>query len=164
MSTLGFTYYNEVTTTQEPTVVELLADLTGQQKVDILEGFTKKILPARLSDYIRLKYDRTFTPKKRIVYRLYQTIDEIEETSRKYMRGEIIVTPAEIDSETNEIITQAVYNTVPTTANQLLTAIQSLFSDVFSSGEITTILTKMVEYSKHDGTGNWAFYAEQVKL
>lgn len=80
------------------------------------------------------------------------------------MRGEVVVTPAVLDPETGEVVTPAVYNTPPTTANALLTQVQNEFADDFTSQQVLAILTKMVEYSKHDGTGNWAFYSANVIL
>lgn len=162
MAQLGFQYYDEVPVTPEPTIQELLASLTGEEKGDILNGFTFKILPERLTEWVRERYGRTFTPKKRVVRRIYQAIDNIEEQARLYMRGEILITPAEIDTETGEVITPAVYNTPPTTANQLLTTIQDIFSDIFTSNEVQAVLNRMVEYSKHDGTGTWTYYKTEV--
>ena len=93
---------------------------------------------------------------------MYRAVDEIEETACSYMRGEVLVTPAVIDPDTGEVLEEAVYNTPPTTANQLLTAIQDLFNEDFTSGQVSAILTKMVQYSKHNGTGDWAFYSTEV--
>ena len=156
MKRIGFTYFDTIATHQEPTTAEIVASLTSQEKVAILNGFANKILPQRL------KYQTTVP--KNIIIHLYRKIDEIEERSRVLMRGEVLITPAIIDSETGEITTPAVYNTPPTTAAQLLSQVQDDFSDDFTSGQVTAILTKMVEYSKHDGSGDWTYYKTNVIL
>jgi len=162
MASLGFTYYDEIPTPEVPTISELVAALTAQERGDILEGFTKKIIPERLTDYIRERFNRTFKPKKAVVIRLYRAIDSIEERAREYMRGEVLITPAVIDPDTGEVIEEAVYNTPVETANELLTTIQDEFSEDFSSAQVQAILSKMVNYSKHDGTGDWTFYKTEV--
>ena len=55
-------------------------------------------------------------------------------------------------------------NTPPTTAAQLLSQVQDDFSDDFTGAQVSAILTKMVNYSKHDGSGDWDFYKDNVIL
>jgi hypothetical protein len=150
---MPFTYYDEKPNTK-PTTQEILAALTSQQKADVLNGFADNI-PAVALKYIA--HVPTFA-----IRHLYRKIDEIEEQSRALMRGEVLVTPEVVDEQTGEVITPAVYNTPPADSAELLAAVQDDFSDDFSSAQVTAILTKMVNYSKHDGTGNWAYYAAEV--
>jgi len=104
MASIGFTYYDEVPTVPQPTIQELIASLSGAQKVAVLNGFVKKILPKQMA------YD---TPgiSRQVVARLYRAIDGIEEYSRTLMRGELLITPAVIDEDTGEITSPAAYNT-----------------------------------------------------
>lgn len=162
MKDLGFTCYSPVSIPEQPTLAELIANLTVQERVDILEGFTEKVLPRRLSRYIREKYDRPFIPKIAVVRRLYKGIDAIEERARSLMRGEVLVTPAEIDPQTGEVITPAIYNDPPKTGGELLTQVQDYFTEDFTPQQVEAVLTKMVEQSKCGGTGTWQFYKEEV--
>lgn len=159
---VGFTYYNEIPTPETPTISELVASLSAQERGDILNGFTAGVLPERLTAWVRKYYNRPFRPKKAVVRRLYQAINNIEEYSRTLMRGELLITPAVIDPDTGEVTEEAVYNTPPTTANQLLTAVQDEFTEDFTPAQVEAILTKMVQYSKHDGTGTWTYYKTEV--
>jgi hypothetical protein len=116
----------------EPTTAEILASLTNAQKVAVLDGFVAN------TPIIQLKHEigvRSFA-----INHLYTKIDEMEAISRALMRD---VTP-------------------PSTSGELVTAIEGLFADDFTSAQVTAILTKMVEYSKHDGTGTWAYYSSEV--
>ena len=155
MAELGFTYYDTIPTPSQPTLQEIIDGMSGPQKAAVLDGFIKKILPKRLVILVP-------GLNKEAVRRLYQAIDSIEETARSYMRGEVLITPAELDPETGEVITPAVYNTPPSTAGELLTAVQDEFSDVFTGAQVNAILSKMIDYSKYDGTGDWEFYATEV--
>lgn len=154
MATLGFTYYDTKPVPTVPSIQEIIDGMTGPQKVAVLDGFAKKILPKNLS------YDVSGLKRSAII-RLYKAIDSIEELSRKYMRGEILVTPEELD-ENGNVVTPAVYNTPPTTQTELRDVVANSFSDDFTLVQVNAILTKMVEYSKWDGTGDWAFYSTEV--
>jgi len=131
---IGFTYFDTKPIVVKPTIAELVASLSSADKVLILNGFTKKILPRRL------KYLTTVS--EQVIKHLYRAIDAVEERSRELMCGE----------------------TPPSTANQLLTQIQDEFSDDFTSGQVNAILTKMVQYSRFDGSGDWTFYRNNVIL
>ena len=157
MASLGFTYYNTRPVVSRLTIQELIDNLSGVQKGAILDGFVKKILPKTLA------YDVSGLSRE-VVVRLYRAIDEIEEVSRHLMRGEVIITPAVIDPVTGEVTIPAVYNTLPAKAGALLSAVQGVFSEDFNAIQVTAILTKMVEYSKYDGSGDWAFYKNNVTL
>jgi len=156
MERIGFTYYDSIPVPQQPTTAEIVASLTNVQKVAILDGFVKKILPQRLKYQIDVP--------KIIIVHLYKKIDAIEERARELMRGEIVITSMIIDPKTGEVTKPAVMNTPPTTVAQLLSQVQDDFSDDFTGGQVQAILTKMVAYSKHDGSGDWTFYKENVIL
>jgi len=132
MASLGFTYYNTKPVVVPPTIIEMVASLSGEQKTAILDGFTNKIIAKTL-------YYKTGIDKK-IIIALYKAIDEIEEASRELMRSE----------------------TPPATSNDLLLAIRDQFSNYFNSTQITAILSQMVKYSKYDGSGNWTYYKSEV--
>lgn len=151
---MAFSYYNSIPVASLPTTQEIIASLSGPQKQSVLNGFARGIKAITLARHIDIA--------ENAVSHLYARLDEIEETARKYMRQEIVITPAVLDPETGEVITPAVYNDPITNAADLLVAVRDVFADVFTSAQVQAVLTKMVEYSKHDGTGNWAFYSTEV--
>lgn len=155
MTKLGFTYFNDKPIVPVSTTSEMVALLTNEQKVLILDGFTKGILPQRL------KYQTT-VPKAIIVH-LYGKIAEIEEKSRLLMRGEVVITPTEVNVKTGEE-TDAVYNKPPLIFAGLTDQIKVDFAEDFTETQIITILGKMVKYSKHNGIGTWTYYKTQIKL
>jgi len=154
----GFTYYDTIPVIPEPTIPEIIAGLSSAQKGKLLQGFT---ILGRTA--YRLVANRLAIDEK-AVDRLFGKMDEMEANSRSLMRGEVIVTPEVVDPDTGEVTTPAVYNTPPADSGELLTTIQDDFSDDFTSGQVTAVLTKMVKYSKHDGSGNWNFYKNNVIL
>ena len=151
---LGFPYYNEIPVPQEPTIQELIEGLTAQQKAKVLEGFTRRI-PADLFS------KRSGIPKG-VVDRLYGAISSMVSYSNSLMRGEVIDAPAVIDPETGETTVEAVYKSQPNTALQLLNAVVAEYTEDFSSAQVEAILTQMVVYSKHNGTGTWNYYKAEV--
>ena len=153
---MAFTFYNIKPVIVLPTISEIIASLTGGQKGQILNGFAKGTRPIVLARYIGID--------QLAVIRLYVKMDEMEEMSRSLMRGEVVITPAVIDPETGEVTIPVVYNTPPSNASGLLSAIQDAFSDDFTSGQVSAVLTKMVEYSKYNGTGDWTYYSSNVIL
>jgi hypothetical protein len=151
---MGFTSYNSRPVVIQPTTQEIVALLTNVQKGAILNGFALNVRPKVL----KYKEGIPFP----VVVHLYKKLDEIEESARHLMRGEVIITPAVVDPETGEITIPAVYNTPPTNATILLNEIQDTFSDDFNAIQITAILTKMIEYSKWNGSGDWEYYSAEV--
>ena len=154
---IGFTYYDTPPApTPKPTTAEIVASLSGGQKTGILNGFInrpKSVPPKKLGTEIQLS--------SKIIEHLYRKIDAVEETARKYMRGEVVVTPAEYDEEGNET-TSAVYNDIPNTLTALKNTVAPFFDDAFTTAQVGAVLSKMVEYSKYDGSGTWTFYKEEV--
>jgi len=138
-----------------PTTQEILDALTSDQKVAVLDGFANKV------PVIELKHSsgvHSFA-----IWHLYRKIDEIEERARVLMRGTMVITPAVLD-ENGEVTTPAIYNTPPSTALALKNAIASDFVDDFTDAQVTAILTKMINYSKHDGSGDWVYYKNNIIL
>ena len=152
---IGFTFFDEKPVTVLPTLPEILASLSTPEKVAILDGFANKIIP-RL-----LRTDYGVRVPVAAIRSLYQVINDIEKKARAFMRGEVVITPAVIDPETGEE-TPAVYNTPPTTATALKNLMFANFSEFFTESQVTAILTKLVVYSKYDGTGDWVFYSTNV--
>ena len=50
----------------------------------------------------------------------------------------------------------------PNTQTVLKNAIQDDFSDDFTATQVNAVLLKMVQFSRHDGTGTFNFYKEEV--
>ena len=149
-----FTYYNQKPVPAVLTTQDLVASLTGAQKVAVLNGFAKDIKPKTLATKAGIPRSTAF--------HLYRKLDEIEETSRVLMRGELLITPEVVDPQTGEITSPAVYNTPPGTSAILNTAIATRFSVDFSVAQIGAILTKMYNYAKWDGSGTWTYYKTEV--
>jgi len=151
---MGFTYYNTKSVKVVPTTQEILASLTGGQKGQILNAFAMRVKAKILAYKMGISFS--------VIKHLYDKMDEMEESSRSLMRGEVVITPALVDIETGEITTPAVYNPPPATANALLTAIQDAFSNDFTAGQVSAVLTKMVKHSKFNGDGDWSFYSAEI--
>ena len=151
---MGFTTYNSKPVPPTPTTQEMVAALSGGEKVAILNGFANKVIPKTVFYKTGIKLS--------VINHLYKKMDEIEETSRHLMRGEVVITPEVVDPETLEVTTPAVYNTPPTSAAELLLEVQNAFSEDFTRGQVTAIITKMVEYSHWNHSGNWTFYKAEV--
>jgi hypothetical protein len=152
----GFTCFNTRPMAQNPSISELVAALDGEEKIKILRGFT--VLGRKAYGVVASR----LMLNEKVVDRLFGKIDDMQKLSASLMRGEIVITPAEVDQQTGEEITPAVYNTPPANAGALLAAVQDEFSDDFNPVQVTAILTKMVEYSKWNGSGDWVFYSNEI--
>ena len=150
----GFPYYNEIPVVAPPTLGELVDALSGQEKGAILNGFTV--------DTAETTVARRILVPESTVFALYEAIKQMTNRSTALMRGEVELIPAVIDPETGEVTTPPVYNIPPASAAELLVEMQDTYSEWFSEAEVTVILTRMVEYSMHDGTGDWTFYSANV--
>lgn len=155
MSTLGFYCFTSPTPVVEPTLREKIALLSTAQKTSLLDNFINAVP----SDHL---YHKLMIPKDTIEG-VYEAIVEIQNTSKSYMRQEVVVTAAMEDAEGN-ILTPAVMNVAPTTQPELTAILQPMFVDTFTAGQVTAIVNAMVKWSKHDGTGTFAFYASQIVL
>lgn len=151
---MAFTYYDTPEPVTPPTIGELVASLTAQQRGNILKAFRKEnVDAARASKYLLIDFE--------IVDRLFKELKEIENRAKAYMLQQVVVTPAQYDSE-GELVSPAVYNDAITGAADLVAKVAVDFSDDFSSQQVQAILTAMVEDSKRDGTGDWAYYSVAV--
>jgi len=147
---IGFTYYDEIPYSGQ-TTEEILASLTGAQKTAVLLGFVERTPATELKHRIGV---HTVA-----IEHLYGRMDEIEERCRTLMRGEEVIDPGDPGADPPVPPT---YNTPPATSGELTAIIIDEYSDEFTAGHTTAILTKMVQYSKHDGTGNWAYYSAEI--
>lgn len=154
MAQIGFYCFTQPTVVPELTLKEKIALLSSQQKTDVLNAFINRVPPALLDHKLGIALD--------ILQEVYGLIDDLQETAKHYMRGEIVVTPAVLDSNGN-VITPAVMNTPPATQSALTTILTPLYTD-FTSGQVTAIVNAMIKWCKFDGTGNFAFYQSQIIL
>ena len=151
---MGFTHYDEVEVPAQPTIQEMIASLSGQQRAGILKGFRKNVEYALIGDRLQVK--------ESVVKALCDQMDEVEERARAYMLQQVVITPEVLDPITGEVVTPAVYNDAITGAADLLSRITDDFSEDLTGNQVQTILSAMVEDSKHDGTGDWNFYKTEV--
>jgi len=142
----------------KPTTKEILASLSAAQKTGFLNAYTE----GWADNYPKVKSVLKIRPTA-VARHLKNKLDEIQRLSRKYMRGEVLVTPEEKDPKTGEVTTPAVYNTPPGTSTALVKAIEGSFVDEFTSTQVKAILTTMVKYSKADGSGTFTYYKNAVK-
>ena len=152
----GFTCFNTKPVAQKPSISELVAALESEEKIKILQGFATLGRKACGVVASRLMID------EKVVDRLFGKIDDMQKLSASLMRGQIEITPADVDQQTGKEINPAVYNTPPANAGALLAAVQDEFSDDFNPVQVTAILTKMVEYSRYSGDGTWEYYSNEI--
>ena len=81
MKNIGFTNYDSLPVEVVPTTAELVASLTTQEKVAILDGFSRKVPPRQLRYNIKTPF--------RVIFHLYRAIDAVEERSRVLMCGKV---------------------------------------------------------------------------
>ena len=127
----GFTFYDDIST-PVLTTRELLQQLTGAQKVAILDGFAKGKPASQLKSEI-------FVPTHVIEF-FYKKIDDIEESCRVKMRGD----------------------NPPDSLTSLKDRVAPEYADDLSAAQVGAIIDEMVAYSKHDGSGDWDFYSTEV--
>jgi len=159
MAELGFTTYIEPDPPTPPTLEERFGDLTGAEKIAILDGFSLKILANRMKYEINVPLD--------LIQGVYLAIDEIEEYCRSLMREEVLLEEATYDPETGEELTPAVYNTAPTTVAELKAAVVAeSIGVIFTPTEIGVVIDRMIDYSELDEDGlpigTDAVYAAEV--
>jgi len=147
MAELGFTTYVQPDELTPPTLGERFAELTGAEKLAILDGFSNKVLANRLKGEIGISKD--------LIQGVYLAIDAIEESSRALMRGEVVIVPGVYDPETGEEITPPVYNTPPATIGDLKDEIIEVSEGViFTDAEIGIVVDRMILYSEIDENGD----------
>jgi len=161
MAEIGFTTYVQPEPPVPPTLAERFAELTGAEKLAILNGFTDKIQPNDLKATVAVKKD--------LIRGVYYAIDAIEELSRVLMREEVLLEEGTYDPETGEEITPPVYNDAPTSIADLKDEIIANSDGIiFSDAEVVIVIDRMISYSELDATGapigTAAVYAANVVL
>lgn len=141
---VGFTTFDEVV--PKPTTQELLASLTAQQKLGILNSFAKKISATQVK--------HTYHIRKDVIIYFYHMIESIKITSREVMRG--------LHQGLNEEDIPS--NPVPVNATELAVQVDIIENNGFSLSQIQAIINKMIAYSKSDGTGDWTWYSSKIIL
>ena len=139
----GFDFYDTTPRIGGQTTKEILAGMTARQKAKVLTAFKLGIGKPVAA--------RRVLVSKEVIEHLYGKIREAEAMARAYMRGEVVV-PGD----------PPVYNTPPSTASELIAVIKDSFVKDFTEGQVIAILTAMANYSKHDGSGTWAYYKVEV--
>jgi hypothetical protein len=155
MAKLGFTYYDEPVVQPVPTVAEMMAALTNDQKIAILNGFTAKKKPNIVKHELSIP--------QAVVVAIYKEIDRIEETARLLMREEVVLEDATFDEDGN-MLTEPVYNDAPTSITELKAELAPNFTESFTVAQVGAIVDRMIAYSKADGSGDAAYYQSQVVL
>ena len=138
-------------------IQDILDSLSAEQKVGFLNAYTQ----GWADNYPKVKSLLRIRPTA-IAKRLKTKLDEIQFVSRRYMRGEILITPAVIDPETGEETTPAIFNTPPDNSTELLNIVKVFFINEFTEEQVTAILTKMIKFSKTDGSGTWIYYKTEI--
>lgn len=157
MSKLGFYCFTQPVVVTPPTLKQQVRALTDDQRSKLLKGFRESTPAAHLDHKLGLA--------KEIIQDVYDIIDNIQETGRKYMRQEIVVTPAVMSTTfPPTVVTPAVMNTQPATANELGGILRPMFQDDVPVAFTTLVLNEMFAWSKFDGTGTWAFYKANIVL
>lgn len=152
---IGFTCFLNAPVETPLTVKQRIALLSNTQKINLLNAYIEKIPPEHIDHKLLI-------PKDLIEY-VYDKVNEIQELCRKYMRGEIEVTPSVLDADGVTVITPAVMNTPPTTQTALTAIMQPLFDD-FTNAQVTAIVSAMMKWTKYDGSGTFSYYQSQIIL
>lgn len=119
-----------------PTIKEKVANLSTQQKTGLLNAFIAGNDPLYAS--------RSLNINKNLVKYLFDLFDEIQIKAKAYMRGEIT------------------YIASPNTQTDLINLLKPLYSTDLTAAQVTAIVNAMIKWSKFDGTGNFAFYANEI--
>ncbi len=73
-----------------------------------------------------------------------------------------MLTDVVLDPETGEVTTLATYQDIPSSVTELKDDVDTEFSGEFTSAQSGAVVDKMIEYSKHDGTGDAAYYLSKI--
>lgn len=118
-----------------PSTIELVASLTGPQRSGILNGFADGKSPVD----IKIQYGIP----RRVVSYFFNRLKSIEITASNYMKE----------------------NNPPIDKNSLISLVSNDFSVEFTTNQITSIINKMIEYSRlTDGSfnGDWDWYSSKI--
>ena len=88
-----------------------------------------------------------------VVKFFYNKISEIQDYATKLMKGQI---------EAGIVDEEMTYVDVPTTKEDFTAIVATAFESDFSITQTTAVINKMIEYSKSDGTGDWAWYSSKI--
>jgi len=162
--TIGIDYYDSPSGGGGLTLSEILASMSSAQKLAVLDGYASRPVTTPR----KLKH-RNKVPE-RVTGFLYAKIEAVETTCKRVMTGNYVITEAVLD-ESGEVVTPATYEEIPSGVTVLRTFTKSKNSstatsnpDDFNDGQIDAIVNKLVTHSKKDGSGNWAFYAANVRM
>lgn len=122
---IGFPYFDTIPD-DTPTTQELIASLTGEQRLAIIDGYALKKSP------VYLKHN--FGIATAVTGYFYSYINQITNTADELM--------------TNYDLT----------AGQLSNQVYTVYQSEFTQAQTDAVLSKRIDYSKHDGTGDWAYY------
>ena len=143
---------------EQPTLQEILASLSGTQKLSILNGYADRVPEGRLKHILPIPVAA--------IKSLYDAIDDVRDLSAQYMREEVLLVDEEIDPETGEVTTPAVFNDPPVDIVELKALVSTELDEVFTEGQVGAVINKMIEYSEIDADGNyigtWTVYAAEV--
>jgi len=143
---------------EQPTLQEILASLSGTQKLSILNGYADRVPEGRLKHILPIPVAA--------IKSLYDAIDDVRDLSAQYMREEVLLVDEEIDPETGEVTTPAVFNDPPVDIVELKALVSTELDEVFTEAQVGAVINKMIEYSEIDADGNyigtWTVYAAEV--
>jgi len=143
---------------EQPTLQEILASLSGTQKLSILNGYADRVPEGRLKHILPIPVAA--------IKSLYDAIDDVRDLSAQYMREEVLLVDEEIDPETGEVTTPAVFNDPPADLTELKALVSTELDEVFTEAQVGAVINKMIEYSEIDADGNyigtWTVYAAEV--
>lgn len=148
---MGWTHYDVV-----PDPPNTIDDLTNAQLIVIGNEYTAD--QNRYAAYITVFSDTEFAGIENIKYHVdwvYETMDRIQAYSAQLMNGQVVISTE-----------PTVYNTPPTGQTELNTQLDTLIDDPYinelNTTKINWATSRMIEYSKEDGSGDWAYYSAQV--
>lgn len=138
----GIDYYDKRPVETEPVLSEILAAMTNEQKIGILDAYAHRPRPLTT-----LKVAHTMGIDPAVTSFLYSKIEMIEQGMKQVMTGE----------------------DPPKTAVQLRNYLQNNYGsenngdpDSFNNAQVEAIAIKVIEMSKYDGTGTFTFYKNNV--
>ena len=156
---MGYTTYIKPVV-PEPTIPEVIAGLTGAQKLLVLNGFADDVAPGALKHEVPIKVGA--------IREIYRALEGIRTDCNALMREEVLLQEEVRDPETDEVITPAVYNDQPADIDELKAIVSVDYEDVFTAAQVGAAIDKQISYAEEDKDGNkigtWTVYAANVVL
>jgi len=144
----GFTtYIDEVI---DPNIIDIeaiLDGMSGAMKLSLLNSYAIDSNPYNV--------DRTMVPIHRdAIVAIFNEITNVRDYSIVFTRGEVVIGYI-TDPDTGEQTPD--YNTIPVNKTELINGVLANpdLTDLFSTGEITAIINKMLLWSKRDIDGDY---------